>query len=112
MIKIERNEKMEKAIARCKTNHPKVRRVDASTVKVYGHGGSYTVKFAEPRKGLRLASCTCQATGLCYHIPGAMAAPTVIAVAPALPVSTANERENACLLKPQPKGFIIDGWSL
>ena len=70
MIKIERNEKMEKATARCRNVHPKVRRVDAQTVTVYGSkGDAYTVRFAEPKAGLKLAACDCPAgreSKLCY----------------------------------------------
>ena len=79
MIKIERNEKMEKAAARCRNVHPKVRRVDAQTVTVYGSkGNAYTVRFAEPKAGLKLAACNCEAgkkSQLCYHIPAAIVAP-------------------------------------
>ncbi len=105
MIKIERDAKMEKAIARCKANHPKVRRVDASAVKVYGKGSSYIVRFSEPKPGLKLASCPCKAGAkgqLCYHIPAALAAPVVIAVAPAAPPPPVAIPSPT---KPQPKPF-------
>lgn len=91
MIRIENSAKMEAAIDRCKKNHPKVRRVDAKTVTVYGsNGNAYTVRFSEPRAGLKLACCDCkagQAGQLCYHIAGALAAPAapvVPAIAPKL----------------------------
>ncbi len=35
-----------------------------------------------------------------------------LAASSALPLSTTNERESACLVKPQPKPFTIDGWSV
>ena len=85
MIKIEASEKMSAAIARCRKNHPKVRRVDASTVKVFGNGGAYTVRFAEPKAGLRLALCDCKAGvagSLCYHVPAALAAPVAVVTVP------------------------------
>ena len=89
MIRIENSAKMEAAVERCKKNHPKVRRVDAKTVTVYSsNGNAYTVRFTEPRAGLKLACCDCkagQAGQLCYHIAGALAAPAApvaLAIAP------------------------------
>ena len=78
MIKIERNAKMEAAINRCKSVHPKVRRIDNNTVAVAGRNADYTVRFATPRAGLLLAQCNCEAGRkgqLCYHIPAAFSAP-------------------------------------
>jgi len=78
MIKIENNDKMTAAIERCKQARPKVRRIDANTVSVVSARGSYTVKFSAPKPGLLLAECDCKAGKdgmLCYHVPGAMAAP-------------------------------------
>jgi hypothetical protein len=92
MIKIERNAKMEAAIARCKSVRPKVRRVSADTVEVSGRGGHYTVKLLTPREGLRLANCDCtagQRGQLCYHIPAALSAPT----APLCPAPSAARIE-------------------
>lgn len=81
MIRIERSAKMEAAVERCKLNHPKIRRVDAQTVTVYGSkGDAYTVRFAEPKPGLKLAACDCpagQESKVCYHIPAALAAPII-----------------------------------
>lgn len=82
MHKLERNTKMDAAIARCKQAHPKVRRIDARTVRVLGRKATaYTVVFTEPKAGLKLAACDCQAglAGmLCYHIAAACAAPVVV----------------------------------
>ena len=93
MIRIERTAKMENAIERCKANHPKVRRVDSNTVTVYGsRGDAYTVRFAEPKAGLKLAACDCPAgreSKVCYHIPAALVAPVVKTGAVAQP---ADER--------------------
>lgn len=102
MIKVEMNAKMEKAIARCKANHPKVRRVDASTVRVFGNGGAYTVRFAEPKAGLRLASCDCKAGvagTLCYHVPAALACPLpapVEIIVPAAPAVATLPAQSTC----------------
>jgi hypothetical protein len=94
MIKVERTERMERAIARCKANHPKVRRVDSQTVTVYGSiGDACTVRFAEPRAGLTLAACNCPAgleSKVCYHLAAAPAAP----VAPMAAQPAAEERES------------------
>ena len=110
MMKVEHNAQMTAAITRCRKVHPKVRRTSASTVTVSGRSGSYTVTLAEPKQGLRLASCDCaagKAGRLCYHVPAAMAAPAApvapLAPMPAVrPVSKSRweERERAILVKP------------
>ena len=89
MIKIERNAKMEAAINRCKSVHPKVRRIDNNTVAVAGRNADYTVRFATPRAGLLLAQCNCEAGRkgqLCYHVPAALSAPA------SAPTRQANEK--------------------
>jgi hypothetical protein len=105
MIKIERNEKMERAAARCRNIHPKVRRVDAQTVTVYGSKGSrYTVRFAEPKPGLKLAACDCEAgrnSQLCYHVAAAVVAP-VVAAQPVKQDSEAEAAVNAPALPTAP----------
>jgi len=97
MIRIEDSAKMKAAVERCKLNHPKVRRRDAQTVTVYGsRGTAYTVRFIEPRSGLKLAACNCPAgleSKLCYHIPAAIVAP-VAAVAPQSVAKVSDERES------------------
>jgi len=108
MIRIEHNLRMKRAIARCRAVHPKVRRVDAATVTVYGRTGVYTVRFAEPRPGLKLAACDCPAgleSVLCFHIPAALAAPLLLPATPARSVAPV-------LLKPQPKRALVDGWDV
>lgn len=130
MIKIEMNTRMEKAIERCKAQHPKVRRVDASTVRVFGKGGAYTVHFAEPRKGLKLACCDCKASAsglLCYHIPAALVAPffapqSAMVPTPApvvtLPAQSACtraqivERIEQTIGGGRVKAVYVDGWSV
>ena len=95
MIKLEMNAKMEKAIARCKANHPKVRRVDAATVKVFGKGAVYTVRIYTPKPGLTVAACDCKAglkSQLCYHVPAALVAPELPSQRP----TWAAEYRNLC----------------
>jgi len=111
MIRIENNAKFQAAAARCKAIHPRVRRVNANTVAVSGSkGAQYTVTFAEPKPGLKLAACNCKAGQnemVCYHIAAALCAPAHVAViVPVVPDairSRASERENAILVRPQPK---------
>jgi hypothetical protein len=66
--------------------------VDAQTVTVYGSkGDAYTVRFAEPKPGLKLAACNCPAgveSKVCYHLAAALAAPVAVVASPA-----ADERE-------------------
>jgi hypothetical protein len=106
MIKIEANAKMTAAIDRCKKAHPKVRRVDANTVKV---NDKYTVRFLTPREGLMLAECDCEAGRngmLCYHIAAAFVAPVAApAVAPRPKASL-----EGVLVKRQGNAMIVDGW--
>ncbi len=52
MIRIERSEKMAKAIVRCKGIRPMMRRIDAQTIKVTSPRGSYTVRIIRPRPDL------------------------------------------------------------
>jgi hypothetical protein len=109
MIKIERSAKMDAAIQRCKRAHPKVKRVDANTVTVTSNSGTYTVKILTPRQGLTLASCTCQAglrTQLCYHIPGALAAPGSSSPAPV------RHSLEGVLIKGRGRSVQIDGWDI
>lgn len=118
MIKLERSAKMEAAIVRCRQVRPRVRRVDAQTVNVTSANGSYTVRTIEPRAGLKLAECNCQAgkKGLiCYHLVAAMSAPVPAAAPapsprPAPRPAPAIERETAILVKREGKALRIDGW--
>jgi hypothetical protein len=86
MIKVERNAKMEAAIERCKKAHPRIRRASADTTTVITSSSSHTVRILQPREGLVLAQCSCQAglrSILCLHIPAALAAPWTPATQPA-----------------------------
>jgi hypothetical protein len=100
MIKIEASPKMEAAIARCKKNHPKVRRISADTVQVVSSNDTYTVKFATPREGLHLAECNCKARTLCYHIVAALSAPAGVV----------RHSNSGILLKRERGGAQIGGW--
>jgi hypothetical protein len=109
MIKIEPNAKMTAAIDRCKKAHPKVRRIDLTTVIVSGRNAKYTVKIIQPREGLMLAECSCEAGRkglLCYHIPAAFSAP---AAAPAV-APRPKAKAEGILIKRQGNAMIIDGW--
>jgi len=82
MLKVERNPKMQMAIQRCKSVHPRARRINRNTVQVKGRTGVYTVTLAAPKPGLLLASCNCkagEAGQLCFHIPASLAVPGTIA---------------------------------
>jgi len=82
MLKVERNPKMQMAIQRCKSVHPRARRINRNTVQVKGRTGVYTVTLAAPKPGLLLASCNCkagEAGQLCFHIPAALSVPCTIA---------------------------------
>jgi hypothetical protein len=109
MIKIERSAKMEQAIARCRKAHPKVRRIDSTTVTVTSSSGSYTVKILQPREGLVLAQCNCQAGirgTLCYHVPGALVAPLSSSPAPT------HHKLEGLLIKNSRGVVTIDGWTI
>ncbi len=106
MHKVEHNERMSAAIARCKANHPKVNRLAVNRVQVEnGKGKSYVVTFAQPCADLLLAECNC-AAGLagqvCYHIAAALACPTVMpnALMPSTMESRQADRDKAVLVKP------------
>jgi len=104
MIKVELNAKLAAAIERCKKVHPKVRRIDSNTAQVTGSHGAHTVRIIQPREGLTLAECDCQAgrkTQLCYHVAAALALPGI-------PRPSAG----AVLIKRQPKEVRVDGWSI
>lgn len=117
MIRIENNAKFQAAAARCKAIHPRVRRVNTNTVAVSGSkGAQYTVTFAEPKPGLKLAACNCKAGQnemVCYHLVAATCAPAHVAViVPVVPASIrsrASERESAILVRPQPKARTFYG---
>jgi hypothetical protein len=109
MIKIERNEKMEAAIIRCKKAHPKVRRIDADTVLVTSANGTYTVKFVTPREGLRLAECDCKSRTLCYHIVAGLCAPPMAVPAVSRPVAAVSKNAGI-LIKRERGGMRVDGW--
>lgn len=116
LIPIEPGARLITAIARCKANHPMVRRVSKDTYTVTGSDRKtlYTVQVVFLPTGLTLAKCNCKAGvngQLCYHC---IAAATL---ADALRPITANEkaqreREQAPLIKPQPKGLRIDGFDV
>jgi hypothetical protein len=72
MIKIERNDKMAKAIERAKSSKLHVRRTAERTYEVQSGPNTYTVKFLKVNN-LKLASCSCPATTMCKHIPSALA---------------------------------------
>ena len=97
MIRIENNAKFQAAAARCKAIHPRVRRVNTNTVAVSGSkGAQYTVTFAEPKPGLKLAACNCKAGQnemVCYHLVAATCAPAHVAVI--VPVVPASIRSRA-----------------
>ncbi|MDQ3012864.1 MAG: hypothetical protein M3X11_19420 [Acidobacteriota bacterium] len=112
------NKQMEAAIARCRKVHPKVKRLDAGTVLVWGRSGIYTVRFAEPRTGLKLACCNCVAgekSILCFHVVGALAAP-VLASPVTMPKPAPVRIAAPMMIKPQPNRIpgvnYIDGWDV
>ncbi|MBI3425022.1 MAG: hypothetical protein HY011_18965 [Acidobacteria bacterium] len=83
MIKLERGDKMNKAIARAKTVHPRVKWLGNRTYLVTSSDGQrrYTVRFVVAH-GHKLAECNCKAgekEQLCYHVAAAeqSAAPVV-----------------------------------
>ena len=77
MIKLERGDKMNQAIARAKTVHPRVKWLGNRTYLVTSSDGQrrYTVRFFVA-KWHKLAECNCkagQAGQLCYHVAAAAA---------------------------------------
>ncbi len=70
MIRLE-SDKMQKAIERAKQVRPRVRRLAERSYSVTGSRGDlYTVNFAVVN-GMKLAECSCPATGMCFHISAA-----------------------------------------
>ena len=110
MHKVERTAQMAAAVNRCKTNHPKVKRLAVNRVQVMnGKGRLYVVTFAQPCADMLLAECNCAAglTGkVCYHIAAALGCPVCVpsALLPSTMESRFAERDRAVLVKPQPKG--------
>ena len=83
MIKLERGDKMNRAIARAKAVHPRVKWLGNRTYLVTSSDGRsvYTVRFVVAN-GHKLAECNCKAgqqEQLCYHV--AAAASVNIAIA-------------------------------
>ena len=119
MINIKPTAAMDRAIARCKHHHPRVRIVNLAehTFQVSGTGGDwYTVRLAFPNH-LRLAACDCAAgrkRQLCYHAIAALTVARGIKHArtesrwQAKKRELAAERENAPLIKRRGNAMVID----
>jgi hypothetical protein len=117
MIKIERNEKLESAIIRCKAIHPKVRKVAADTFEVTGKNGAHTVRIITPKANLILAECDCRGFGgrkatVCYHCCAALSFISIGTYAKeTAPVAVPAPTPNAgILVKRERGGMRVDGW--
>ena len=109
MLRIERTPQLEAAIIRCKKIHPRVNRINATTIRVTGRNGAHVVTILTPKPGMLLASCDCKATTICYCIAAALAYPVP---APQNVTTEQDARANAILIKHTDGIVRVDNWQV